>query len=48
MLISIKIFVFQCDISGNEIRFEHSENNPEIYLTLLVSHLDISGNDIND
>ena len=45
LLISVTLFVFHFEISGNDINDEHSPNNDFILITLLVFHIEISGND---
>ena len=47
-LISIILFVFHFDISGNDFNDEHPANNPLILVTLFVFHFDISGNDFKE
>ena len=37
--------VFQIDISGSDVKEEHSWKKHPISFTFLVFHLDISGND---
>ena len=36
------------DISGSDVRAEHSPKIHLIFVTFLVFHLDISGNDTNE
>ena len=36
------------EITGKDINDVHVETKPDIVLTLLVFHLEISGNDFND
>ena len=45
MLFTFSIFHF--DKSGKYFKESHSKNNPDIVLILLISHLEISGNDSN-
>ena len=40
-------FVFHFDISGNDINEEQFKNILDIFLTLLISHIEISGKLIN-
>ena len=46
--ISITLFVFHFEISGNDDSDEHSENKAYILVTLFVFQFEISGNDVND
>ena len=41
-------FVFQLDISGNEINALQSSNMADISVALDIFHLDISGNSFNE
>ena len=41
-------FIFHLDISGKNSSNEHPENNPNKELTLLIFHLEMSGNEIKD
>jgi len=47
-MISLTLFVFQFEISGNDFNDEHSLNKQRILITLIVFHLEISGNNFND
>ena len=42
------LYVFQSDISGNDIKDLHPKNIFSILVTLDISHFDISGNEIKD
>ena len=46
--ILVKLFVFNLEISGTDIKEEQSEKIKVIYFTLPVFHLDISGRDVKD
>ena len=46
--ILVKLFVFNLEISGRDIKEEQSEKIKVIYFTLPVFHLDISGRDVKD
>ena len=48
MFILLTLLTFHLEISGIDIKDEHSGNKADILLTLLTFHLEISGIDIND
>ena len=47
-IISVTLFVFHFDISGNDVNEIQLENIPFILVTLEVFQMDISGKDINE